>query len=105
MKEANEELGLNLTEQDLTILVDKTCNEREDNKCYATCFYKIMDKPIEYFTKQDEEVEELKWFTIDEFKQMVLEEDSKICIFKNNEYYQKIIKSLEKVMEEFCENS
>ena len=39
--EANEELGLNLKENDLELLVEQTRNEREDNKCFATCYYKI----------------------------------------------------------------
>lgn len=94
--EANEELGLNLKESDLELLVEKTSNEREDNKCFATCYYKIIDKPLSYFKKQDEEVEELKWVDLDDFKKMVETETN--CIFKNNKYYKKIIKNLKKLI-------
>lgn len=92
VKEANEELGLNLTENDLLLLVDTTKNDRDDNRCFATCFYKCIDKPLSYFKKQDEEVDELAWVTINEFEEMVKAE--KNCIFKNNKYYQNIIASL-----------
>ena len=93
--EANEELGLNLCEKDLMLLVSKTRNDREDNKCFATCYYKFLDKDTQ-FNKQDEEVEELKWFSFSDFVKMVSSEEN--CIFKNNEYYQKIIKNLNNLL-------
>ena len=76
----------------MLLLVDTTKNDRDDNKCFATCFYKFIDKPLSYFKKQDEEVDELAWVTINEFEEMVKAE--KNCIFKNNKYYQNIIASL-----------
>lgn len=94
--EANEELGLSLTEKDFIILVENTKNIRDDNKCYATCYYKIIDKPISFFSKQDEEVEELKWFDIKDFEKLVKSEQN--CIFKNNSYYKLIISNLKSII-------
>lgn len=94
-----------MKEEDLSLLVGNTKNERGDNKCFATCFYKLMDKPLEYFTKQDEEVEELKWVSLEEFEEMVKSGNEKLCIFKNNEYYQKILNALKRLNKEIHENS
>lgn len=93
--EANEELGggvHGISETDLKLLVVPTKNEREDNKCYATCYYLELDLPLSKFKKQDEEVEELKWVELADFEKMV--ESEKNCIFKNNEYYKSIIGAL-----------
>ena len=94
--EANEELGLNLKEDDLKLLVAQTKNFRDDNKCFATCYYKIINKPLSYFKKQDEEVEELKWVDFNEFILMVKSESN--CIFKNNNYYNKIILNIKNLI-------
>ncbi|MBE7074868.1 MAG: NUDIX domain-containing protein [Clostridiales bacterium] len=97
--EVNEELGLSINENDLKILVNKTKNERNDNKCFATCFYVLTDKLLDFFKKQDEEVEELKWFSIDEFEDLIISENN--CIFKNNKYYRLIIKNLKQIVDTF----
>ena len=94
--EANEELGLNLKEKDLTLLADTTKNDRDDNKCYATCYYKVFSLE-DKFKKQDEEVEEVRWFSLEDFEKMI--EEEKDCIFKNNEYYQKILMNINNVKE------
>lgn len=93
--EANEELGLQLKENDLNLLVEKMKNEREDNKCYATTYYKLIDEPIDYFTKQDAEVEELRWISFEDFKEMVKTETD--CIFRNNSRYNAIIENLQRI--------
>ena len=94
--EANEELGVNISKSDLKLLVSQTKNDREDNKCYATCFLYETKFNIDQFKKQNEEVEELKWFNIDEFEKMI--EEEKNCIFKNNDYYKAIIYNLKKLI-------
>ena len=90
--EANEELGLNLNKEDFLLLIDKVKNVRDDNNAFTTCYYKIIDKPISSFKKQDEEVEELKWFDFNDFEKMVKREQN--CIFKNNEFYNELIAKL-----------
>ena len=72
--EANEELGLSLSENDFIPLVNKVKNVRDDNKAFTTCYYNFIDKPLEFFKKQDEEVEELKWFEIEDFEKMIKSE-------------------------------
>ena len=95
VKEMREELVSEIKEDNIFLLVPKTKNEREDNKCFATCFCAFIDKPAEDFLKQTEEVEELRWFNFSDFKNMIFTETN--CIFKNNEYYNKIINELEKL--------
>ncbi len=87
--EANEELGLNLKQEDFLLLIDKVKNIRDDNNAFTTCYYKIINEPVNFFKKEDVEVEELKWFDITDFEKMIKEE--KNCIFKNNEFYNSII--------------
>lgn len=90
-----EELVSEIKGDNIFLLVPKTKNEREDNKCFATCFCAFINKPAEEFLRQKEEVEELRWFNFSDFKEMVFTE--KNCIFKNNEYYNKIINELSKL--------
>ena len=58
----------------------------------------FLDKPLDYFKKQDEEVDQLIWVDLDTFEEMVESENSKRVIFKNNGYYQAIIKNLKRVI-------
>ena len=94
--EANEELGLSLKESDLRLLVEKTRNDRNDNRCFATCFYGFYDKDFP-FVKQDEEVEELRWFSLKDFEKMV--KSGEKCIFKDNDYYRAIVKKIKIILE------
>ena len=61
-KEAKEEIGL----------VDHKFTEGEKifiplpNKKFCQTFYLQLDKPIEYFKIQEEEVEQIKWFSKEE---------------------------------------
>ena len=95
IKEMREELVSEIKRENIFLLVPKTKNEREDNRCFVTCYCAIIDKSANDFLYQEDEIEELRWFTFDEFKQMVEKEDG--TIFKNNEYYNKIIVELDKL--------
>ena len=93
--EANEELGLDLKQEDFLLLIDKVKNIREDNNAFTTCYYKIINEPLSFFKKQDEEVEELKWFDILDFEKMIKNGWRKNnCIFKDNEFYNELITKL-----------
>lgn len=48
----------------------KVCKKRivGDYDFYCQFYLAIVDAPIEYFTKQDEEVKDLRWFSLDEIK-------------------------------------
>lgn len=90
--EAGEELGLKLDQSEFLLLLDKVKNIREDNKAFTTCYYKVLDKPIGFFTKQDEEVEELRWFDLKDFEKMI--KSGKNCIFSDNEFYNALLQKL-----------
>lgn len=93
--EMSEELVSEIKEENVFLLVPRMKNEREDNKCFVTCFCTVINKEEKDFLLQTEELEEVKWFSFEQFKKMVEEETN--TIFKNNEYYQKIISELEKL--------
>ena len=102
IKEANEELGLTLTEKDVLPLQEKTRNDREDNRCFATCYYKVIPSDTKFY-KQDCEVDGLKWVSFADFVKMVENQNSEECIFKNNEYYQGIIEKLAIIFKKIIE--
>lgn len=95
IKEMREELVSEIKENNIFLLVDKIKNERDDNKCFVTCFCAFVDRDEKDILFQKEEIDEVKWFSFDEFKQMVRNE--KGTIFKNNDYYKSIIQELEKL--------
>ena len=94
-KEMREELVSEIKEENIFLLVDKIKNVRDDNKCFVTCFAAFINKNIDDIMYQKSEIDEVRWFSFDEFKKMVQEETG--TIFKNNEYYQSIIAELEKL--------
>ncbi len=96
IKEMREELVSEIKKDNIFLLVPRMKNVREDNKCFVTCFCAYIDKPANEFLKQNEEVEELRWFDFEDFKEMV-QTEKKNCIFKNNEYYNAIISELTKL--------
>lgn len=93
--EMNEELVMEIKDKNIFQLIPTIKNEREDNKCFVTCFCAIINKKADEFLIQPEELEEVKWFTLDEFRDLIKNE--KGTIFKNNDYYNEIIKALEKL--------
>ena len=95
LTEMNEELVMEIKEKNIFQLIPKMKNTREDNNCYVTCFCAIINKKAEDFLIQNEEVEEVKWFTLQQFKEMIEKEEG--TIFKNNNYYNAIISALEEM--------
>ena len=95
VKEMREELVSEIKEENIFLLVDKQKNVRDDNKCFVTCFAAFINKDIKDILYQKSEIDEVKWFSFDEFKQMVKKE--KGTIFKDNEYYNSIINALDKL--------
>lgn len=93
IKEMREELVSEIKEENIFLLVDKQKNEREDNKCFVTCFAAFINKDINDILYQKSEIDEVRWFSFNEFKEMVKEE--KGTIFKNNIYYNSIINALD----------
>lgn len=66
IKEAKEEIGLEINEDDLK-LISHTYRETS-HKYFSTTFLTVVDKPIEEFKKQDNEVAEIRWVNMDELK-------------------------------------
>ena len=64
VKETREEIGV------IWLEMKKVFKKRSVWKpdCFRQFYIAHMDEPMEYFTKQDDEVEALRWFSVDEIK-------------------------------------
>lgn len=93
--EMRQESGSEVKEENMFLLIPKMKNVREDNNCYVTCYCTIMNKSEKDIEFQKSEIDEVKWFTLTEFRNMIKSESG--TIFKDNEYYNKIIEELEKL--------
>ena len=69
VKEVQEELGLTINKEDLVYIGD----DHEDC-CYMEIYYTKKDVDINTLTLQEEEVEFVNWYTIDEINKLI-EED------------------------------
>ncbi len=67
VKEAMEEMGLEIKESELKFVSHQY--RETSHKYFSTTFMVVVDKPIEEFKKQDEEVEEIRWVDIDELRE------------------------------------
>ncbi|MCL2384026.1 MAG: NUDIX domain-containing protein [Oscillospiraceae bacterium] len=92
LTEINEELVMEVKEKNIFQLIPKMKNERDDNRCYVTCFCAIINKKADDFLIQKDEVEEIKWHSLEEFEEMIKKEEG--TIFKNNDYYKAIVNAL-----------
>ena len=83
--EVKEELGLDFKEEDFT-LYDEGCDGKD---CYKMYFVN-KDIDIKDITIQEEELSEVRWFTMDELKHMVeiheLNDDQIECFVKVCDY-------------------
>ncbi len=66
IKETSEELGLTLT-QDMLIAGPKLFSD-VGYSLFAQWYFLVLDKPIDEFVLQHEEVERVKWFTRNELE-------------------------------------
>lgn len=68
MTEINEEIGLNINEDDLNLVY----SGRDDiDKVFFDLYYIKKDFSTDSLTLQEEEVESVKWMTVDEIKQLI----------------------------------
>ncbi|MES2408682.1 MAG: NUDIX domain-containing protein [Patescibacteria group bacterium] len=67
IKETQEEIGFTINESDLKIL--SHMYRDTSHKFFVTTFMVMVDKSIEEFKKQDEEVEEIRWVNINDLKE------------------------------------
>lgn len=68
MTEINEEIGLNINEDELNLVY----SGRDDiDKVFFDLYYIKKDFSTDSLTIQEEEVESVKWMTVDEIKQLI----------------------------------
>lgn len=65
IKEAKEELGV----ENVSFEAGPKEFVNEKHKYFAQWFSCLIDKPVEYFKIQEEEVDEVKWFSKEEFEE------------------------------------
>jgi predicted alpha/beta hydrolase family esterase/isopentenyldiphosphate isomerase len=84
LRELKEEVGVGATAEDL-IFFDKEYKIKESNSqvVYFYCLY--LDKPVSEFIIQKEELSEVKWMDYNEYKQLVLANDSSITFSNSKE--------------------
>lgn len=68
IKEANEELGINLLPSELNCVDTITCCN-----CYIEVYYTNKPINIDELKLQQEEVESVKWYTVDEINKLTYE--------------------------------
>lgn len=78
IKEAKEEVGLTITESDLSVLYYGLHDHQ--HRYFFKLFISVQNLPIEDFVKQDSEIEELRWIGVDEF--IKLREEPELDNFK-----------------------
>ncbi|MGM5480867.1 MAG: NUDIX hydrolase [Nanobdellota archaeon] len=83
IKEAEEEI--NLTDFEMKTIFKEEV--KKENHYFCQWFIAKVDKSIEEFEKQDEEVERIKWFSQDEIRQIIKE--------KPNDFLPILIEKLE----------
>ncbi|MES2224087.1 MAG: NUDIX hydrolase [Patescibacteria group bacterium] len=66
IKEAEEEIGLIISESDIKFVSHEY--RETSHKYFSTTFLVVVDKSIEAFKKQDNEVAEIRWVNIEELR-------------------------------------
>ena len=91
-RETLKEIGLELKDDDLEFLfLEKS--ERKNNNHFKYMYYVKTNKKISEFVIQKEELNELKYITIDEFKDVIERQDEEYVFSKGN-YIPKLISIL-----------
>ncbi len=100
LREVKEEIGLTISKEDLQeIGTFKSIHKHAEDFVDAEFNHAYLCELKESFDalhKQDVEVEALQLFTIDKFKKICLEDNSKDFVPLSDEYYKRIFEELEK---------
>lgn len=75
INEVYEEIGLKLNPNDIHYIM-KFKQIKKDQKCFKNNFYAFTDKPLDYFKKQDSEVDELVYISFEKFMNMIKGNDN-----------------------------
>ena len=95
VREIKEEIGMKCKKEDLKlILIAKHQSYRGDNNAFRYGYFLKTDKKISDFIRQEKEVSELKYITIEELKEVVEKQDSNY-LFGKWEYIEEVIEYLE----------
>ena len=89
IREAKEEIGIDVKEEDLEFIFEYI--EDKNGELGQVYFIKV-DKEIDEFVLQKEEVSEVKWVKLDEFKEMIFSD--KWCPY-TDDYKEKVIEKFE----------
>ena len=92
IREAREEIGLEVSEEDVKLMFEHI--EDEDYWEIGQVFFIKADKNEEDFILQKEEVEEVKWLSFKEFKKLFYSEKWAPC---SDEYKRLVIEHIEKI--------
>ena len=92
IREAKEEIGLDVSEDDVKLMFEHI--EDEDYWKIGQVFFIKADREIEEFTLQKDEVEEVKWLNFDEFKKLFYSDKWAPC---SDEYKRLVIEHFEKI--------
>ena len=79
LREVEEEVGLKLKENEL-IFVNKELEEKKNNSHFNYMYYCICDWDVDKFTIQKEELDEVKWMSINELIDRIRNHDSDFCL-------------------------
>ncbi len=99
IRETNEEIGLTLSENKIKFLLELK-RDKLPNRQFTTVYYSICNLSAKNFKIQKEELSEVKWFTLMEFKNMIYKNHPNM-MFKNNENTNKIINAIENIIKDY----
>lgn len=84
VREVKEEVGLDITTDDLHVLENMEVRKRETNSQITRYYYVICNKEI--FEIQKEELSEVKWFKISDIINMIHNKDDSIVLKEDRLY-------------------
>lgn len=95
IREIKEEIGLDVTVDELHTFTEREVNIKEKNSHIAYFYYLVTDKKEDEFVIQEEELSEVKWFNVDYIIELVEKEDTSTVFTKDR---LRLLNDIKKVM-------
>lgn len=95
IREIKEEIGLDVTVDELHTFTEREINIKEKNSHIAYFYYLVTDKKADEFVIQEEELSEVKWFNVDYLIELVEKEDTSTVFTKDR---LRLLNDIKKVM-------
>ena len=95
IREAKEELGIDIPIKELKTFVEKETKIRKNNSCITNYFYYKTNMELHEFIIQKEELIEVKWVSIEDIIKMLEEENDSIVFDKKSKYIFEKLKEIE----------